>query len=86
MYIPEFFDLTQESFCSQNEKDFARSKTADFRSGIFRFRSRIRVGLTTKSLLVNIGEESALSLHTPLCSDVVTWAVDIILVPNGLCS
>ena len=43
-----FFDLTQDSFCSRNENDFARSKTADFRSGIFRFRSRIRVGLRGK--------------------------------------
>ena len=41
-----FFDLTQDSFCFRNENDFARSKTADFRSGIFRFRSRIRVGLS----------------------------------------
>ena len=30
-----FFDLTQDSFCSRNENDFAKSKTADFRSGIF---------------------------------------------------
>ena len=44
-----FFDLTQDSFCSRNKNDFARSKTADFRSGIFRFRSRIRVGLTIQS-------------------------------------
>ena len=41
-----FFDLTQDSFCSRNENDFARSKIAEFRSGIFGFRSRIRVGLS----------------------------------------
>ena len=35
--------------------------------------------------LENVGE-SALSLYTPLCSDVVTWSVAIILVPNVLCS
>ena len=39
-----FFDLTQDGFCSRNENDFARSETDDFRSGIFCFRSRIRVG------------------------------------------
>ena len=38
------------------------------------------------TFLVNVIGESALSLYTSLCSDVVTWEVAIILVPNVLYS
>ena len=38
------------------------------------------------TFLVGVIGKSALSLYTPLCSDVVTREVAIILVPNVLCS